>query len=483
MSSLSRIFKNSLFLALSRGLTLLASLGIYALIGRLLGADGLGQFSFILAYAGMFIFLSSLGLHLYVVREIARRRDQVELYLGNALALILLFSPIACGVMVLVAFAFLSLEPMVQVGIAIAGLYLVLGTLLVLFRAAFHSFERMELDTASTLAENVAIISLCAVVLLSGGGVIGLIVAYAVARLLALVITILLYIRSIGPLPLPTLHPSRSRAILIGALPFALNILTTTVYVQIDLLLLNLWQGDAASGYYKAATSLVIPLSIVATSVNRALFPDMARSFFSSLPRLTRTVESSIRYLFMLGWPMALGLALLAPQVIHLVYGSEFAPSVLCLRILAFIVPMRYINNTMGATLTATDRQGWRATMILLSALLNLLLNLFMIPAWSYVGASISTLLTEIFITIALYVTMRRHLSAVRLPGLIWRSLIGGLVMAAAIYWLQDASLLLVIPVGVLIYALALIGLKALPHEDMVRVKKALPGLVQRPVA
>lgn len=479
MSSVSRILKNSLFLAIARMLNLLSGLGIYALIGRLLGANGLGQFSFILAYTGMFVFLSSLGIHLYITREIARRRDQVQLCFGNALALVLLLSPLVYSALLLVARAFLSVEPGVQIGIAIAGLYLVLGTLLLLFSAVFQAFEHMELHTASMFTESAAAILLCGVVLLAGGGVVGVIIAYVGARVLALGVSVLLFTQQIGPLPRLSLCLPLTRKAVRGSLPFALNILTTTVYVQVDLLLLNLWGGDTVSGYYRAATSLVIPLSIVAHAVNRALFPDMARSFISSLPRLNKAVESSIYYLFVLGWPMALGIALLASRIINLIYGIGFDSSVACLQILAFIVPMRYVNNTMGTALTATDRQGWRATVILLSAILNVTLNAFMIPAWSYLGASVSTVLTEIFILVTLYVTVRRRLPAVRPLDLIWRPLVSGLGMGCVVFWLREASLLLVVLVGVVTYVMALTGLKALPHEDLVHVKKTFLSFLQ----
>lgn len=470
---LLKVLKNTFFVFLSQVLLLLSSLGVYAVVGRKLGPDGLGQFSFVLAYVGLFTFLPDLGINLFLIREITRNQSDVRSYLGNASTLVLILAPLTFGVIAVVN-RFMSLERQILQSIYLAGTYLVLGALIALFRAAFHAFEHMELETYAVTIERLMTFVACLGALGTNSGLLGLIGAHVVARVCALLTSGVIFILRIAPLPRLSLDPKLSLKLLKRSLPFALNTLTTTIYIQVDLVLLRLWIGDEASGYYKAATSLIIPLAVVATAMNSAMFPSMARAFVSSSERLKSLVEASIRYLFILGWPLALGVALLAPRILALVYGGSFQASVMAIQILAIIIPMRFINNSMGNGLTAIDRQGLRAGIILASAVINIVLNIFMIPKWSYIGASISTLITEFFILVSLYIGITAHLGRLSYWQLIQRALVSGAVTAIVTYALRDANLILAVTASVFIYCVALLVFKAMPDDDLSRIKQAV---------
>jgi O-antigen/teichoic acid export membrane protein len=463
---LVRFIKNSLSVLASQLLLLLSSLGVYVLIGRRLGPDELGQFSFVLAYIGLFSFLPDLGINLYLIREITRKKETSQKYLGTAFTVVFLLIPFVTGIIIVISYL-LSLEQWVLKSIYIGMVYLFLGTFISIFRAVFHAFEHMEYETYSVIVERLITFVGCLVVLLAGGGLLDLIAIHGLARLCAFLFSAGIYLNKFGNLPRLSFDFPFAREMVKGAFPFALNVFTTSIYIQADLVLLTLWVGNETSGYYKAATSLIIPLAVIATAVNSAIFPRMARAFTTSTDDVKKLAEASIRYLFMIGWPIALGIWLIARPIITELYGDNFQASILPLKILAFLVPMRFINNSMGTTLTASNQQGTRATIIFLSALLNLGLNLFMIPSWSYIGASVSTMITEVFILISLYLSTVKSLGRMDMWKLINRSFIGGLVMYGIAYFIRDINLVLTIVVAGSIYGFILIALRAFPREDI----------------
>jgi O-antigen/teichoic acid export membrane protein len=470
-----RVIRNSLFLFASQTLLLVSNLGLYVLVGRKLGPEGFGQYAFVLAFIGLFTFLPDLGVNLYLLREIARRPKEVRFLLGIAFTLVLLLTPMTCALIIVIS-NLLRLDQIILNSMYLACVYLVLASFLSLFRAAFHAYEQMGFETYAVLTERIIAISVSTLVLFFNGGLLSLLGALIFAKACALLVSGAIFVTRIGPLPSLYFEKMTSFEVLKASLPFALNILTTTIYVQADLVLLKIFVGDEASGFYKAATSLIIPLAVIATSLNSAMFPGLARAYAKSLDFLHPLVETSVRYLFILGWPISLGILILAPQIILLFYGREFERSILPFQILAFLVFMRFINNTLGVSLTAIDRQGIRASIILFSALLNLVLNLIFIPRWSYLGASIITLLTEVFISVSLYTAINRYLGKINLWQLLHRVFFSGLVMVSITYILRGKSFALVVIVSALSYVITLILFRAFPKKDILRLKHALQG-------
>ena len=460
----------------SKILLLLTSLGLYTLIGRKLGPEGLGQFSFVLALIGLFTFLPDLGINLFLTREVSRQPKLVHEYLGRAFTIVLILAPLTFGTIVLAGYL-LSDDQKIRQAISIAGVFLVLGAFSALFRAAFYAYERMEYDALIVVAERVLILVGCALILFYGGNVVGLISVHVLARLVALLIGGWIFSKKISRLPRLSFDRRKSWEMLRSSTPFALNVVTTTIYVQIDLVLLTLWVGAAASGYYKAATALIIPLAVIATSLNTALFPNMSRAYVNSRSQAKDLIEHSMRYLFMIGWPIALGTALLAPQIIFYIYGEEFQPTVLVLQILAFIIPLRFINNSMGTGLTAVNRQKTRAGLIMFSAVLNLALNVFLIKRYSYIGAGISTLITELVISAGLYITVFSFLGKFASGRMFFRIFLAGLIMAVVTYLLRDYNLFIAIGMSAGMYGIALLVLKALPEDDLNKVKRISQGI------
>jgi O-antigen/teichoic acid export membrane protein len=441
------------------------------LVGRLLGPEGLGQFAFVLAYISLFTFLSDLGLHLFLIREVSRDLEKVRFYLSHAFVLVLFLSPVTCALVIAISYL-LELEAVIRHSIYLGTGWIVAGAYLSLFRAAFHAYEKMEYETMVVLTERIVALVGAVVVLLLGWGVIGLIGLHFAARLISLAVAVIVFIARIDFFPTPAFSLANSIQMLKNSLPFAVNILTTTVYIQVDLVLLGIWSGDEASGYYRAATSLIIPLAVFAASLNFALFPNMARSFLTSIDQTKRMLEASTRYLFMLGWPIGLGMTLLAPAIITLVYGHSFQPSIIALRVLALVVPMRYVNNALGTGLTAVNLQGIRSLIILAGAGTNLLLNIMLIPRYSYLGASYATLVTELLILALLAWSVNVRVGKLNLTYTFGKIIVAGIMMAGVTYVLRDSYLIINVSVSATTYLVAIIVLKVLPANEIARLKQ-----------
>jgi len=95
--------------------------------------------------------------------------------------------------------------------------------------------------------------------------------------------------------------------------------------------------------------------------------------------------------------PLSIGTTLLADKITLLLYGNSYIPSILALKILVWIVVLTFINIAFGNLVTATNHQNILTRQTGYCLILNILLNLILIPKFSFIGASIATVITEIF--------------------------------------------------------------------------------------
>ncbi|MGH7867701.1 MAG: polysaccharide biosynthesis C-terminal domain-containing protein, partial [Candidatus Dormibacteraceae bacterium] len=191
-----------------------------------------------------------------------------------------------------------------------------------------------------------------------------------------------------------------------------------------------------------------------------------------------RGVEQAVtrfaKALCLLGWPLTVGGFLLAPgfRFVYNYAGSEPA-----LRILSLGIIFMFLNNAFIVALNAIDRQSSFTWAAFWSMLINVALNLMLIPLFGYIGASWATVLTEVALAILGWVLTARHLTRLPLWHLTWKTLLAGLIMGAALIPFRDVSgplLMLVIAGGAVIYALGLLALKALDDEEWGLLRQAL---------
>jgi O-antigen/teichoic acid export membrane protein len=104
-------------------------------------------------------------------------------------------------------------------------------------------------------------------------------------------------------------------------------------------------------------------------------------------------------------------------------------------------------------------------------------LNLILIPQFGYLAASWTTVVTEMVLVAVGWWLTAKHLGNLHLPAASWRPLLAGVVMGAVLYPLRNVNgdvVLLVVLLGVAVYAAAAILLKALTRDEIEFLRSAL---------
>jgi O-antigen/teichoic acid export membrane protein len=169
--------------------------------------------------------------------------------------------------------------------------------------------------------------------------------------------------------------------------------------------------------------------------------------------------------LAILSVPVAVGTTVLAPEIVLLIYKNAFTPSIIILQILIWAIPITFLNYIFGTILPAMNRQNVLLKVTFLSMIFNISLNLVLIPTYSYMGAAVVTVATELFIFILCLIILSRTFSKVRLQEVFFKPIVASLIMLLFLLYFKT-NLFLEIAMGVIIYFVVLIAIRTFKDDD-----------------
>lgn len=399
------------------GLNILASLALI----RYFGPTGYGDYVFVFGFATLIGLASDLGIGKVAVRSIARDERSDAAILGTAIVARLGLAVLAAVGAQLLLTA-LGARSEVHVAVGVASLLFFTDALLsvaVLFQVrialqydALVQVVIQALDTALILflisrsADLVAIVAAPV-----AGALVGVILAVALARArfnLRLEFDV-----------------RRLAGLFREALPVGANLFLAVVYLKLDSILVAVLRGPEEVGYYGAAYKPIEYLLLASAVLVNTLFPLLARWHGVDRARFLEVYRRGTEALFVCALPVPILLAFSGAPLVTSVYGLEFAPAAVALKILAIALVLMIFNAWQSFVLLAAGRQ--RVTLAYDAAALglNVLLNLMLIVWLGFVGAALAALLTSVFIAVVGTFAVTRLLSAT-LQG----SRLGSIVLA-----------------------------------------------------
>jgi O-antigen/teichoic acid export membrane protein len=449
-----------------------SGLGVVVMVARAGGPRSLGVFQFAMTFTAMLPFYY--GVPSLLAREVARRPEDGRKWNETGTLIALIFGALFTALFFVGTRVFGSSEqtafalPVAAAGMAFDGVARVEF-------ATFWAWERMRLEAVATVVQELVFLLVTAAVLASGGGVRGAILAFTGSRALGAIVGWVVAGRYLGALPIPRSHFAFLRDTTRRATPFAVNDTLTLTYMRADSVMLGIFQGPVAVGLYQAGTNLVLYMNVLARCINHALYPRMSKAWPDHREQFGKLRDTSFRVIGVISMPVAVASLLLAPEIFRFLYGPKFDRAVLTYQLLVLVIPVRMLSHTFSLSLAAMDRQTRRTVAVCAAAGINVGLNLYFIPRWSYLGAAITTVICETGLLVAYSLILRRAVGrskigeAVALPGL------ATLAMAVTILATANRHLFVSLTAGLIAYGVAMIAIAAVrvPPEER-RVPKAM---------
>lgn len=207
----------------------------------------------------------------------------------------------------------------------------------------------------------------------------------------------------------------------------------SSIYLNLDMVMLGFFKSDAAVGYYNAAVRIKTVFVQLVTSLGTVLLPRLSYYYGKGEKKeFYRIVVLSFQFVLVAAGSLMVYFMLFAKESILLLSGAGFLPSVPAMQILMPTTLLIGLSNITGIQiLTPIGRENKVLLSIVCGAVLNLGLNLIWIPKYSYSGAAAATLLAELLVLLIQAYVLRDMLKSVwrRLEPL---KLLAALLVAAA---------------------------------------------------
>lgn len=460
---------NLIALAAAQVLRLGSGLAVNVMLMRMLGVEGYGVYGYVLTLVGLGAFGATLGMFNLINRELARAPERTGELVGTGLAAVGGLSVLTAAAVVGWA-TWMDGRPEVIGATVLAAVALGLQSLASIPEAACHAHQRMALSVAGQIAGRIALVAGTAGFLWLDGGVAAVFAAQILDAAITFAVIWTMYRRHLSHY---ALRPQWAaiRSLMRESVPFGLNLLFGSIYLSVDVLLLAELRDDTEVGIYRGAVMLIALFPVIANTLNRGLFPRMSR-FVGDPAAAGRELSFAARVLWAVSIPAAVGGMLTAEALLVFLGGDAFAVSALPFMVMAPLLPLRFLNNSFGMTLSTLNRQTDRTRGVAAAAFLNLLANLAVIPTWGATGAAATTLATEVFLMGWFGWCVRPLVRDVSLAGSLLRTGTPAVVMAAALVWVPTPHVLLSIALGVTVYAITGLATGAWHPRDLKRLRR-----------
>ena len=471
MGTVRNIYKNIIFLSsaevISKGLQFV--LMVYA--ARLLDKASFGKFNFALSLSFIAIIFADMGINTLLIREVARNKKSASRYFVNSFV-VKIFSSIITYFLVVIVLNMLSYPVDTKNVVYAIWIFTIISTFTELFYSIFRAFEKMFFDALIKITRMVLLAAAGLYVLFRGYGVLAFSIVFIAVESAMIILAYVIASRNFIILK-PSLNFGFMKEIVKKALPFGISFVFSTIYFYIGSVMLSKMKGDVEVAVYSVAYNLALAILFIPTVYTSAIYPVMSRYFKKSKGELVFLYKKSFKYLYIIGLPISAGIFLLADRIILYIYGKEYLSSAIALQIISFSLFIKFLNFLMGFALSSINRQGRRSFGQGIAAVLNVALNLALIPVIGYKGAAWSILITEIFLFIIYYWYVSKFLYSYNFLPMLIKPLLASAAMALLILY-SGLGLVLLIPLSAVVYLAAIFLLKTFEKDDYRILRKIL---------
>lgn len=420
---------------INTGTQMLFPLITFPYVCRVIEADGIGQINFfqsIISYISLF---TCLGIPMYAIREIARDRSDVVQMNRTAMEILLLHSMLTLVGYAIVAILCLTV-PQIQVNIP---LFLILS-LTIFFTAIGCEWFYQGIEDFKYITIRGLIIKTVSVVLLfifvKSKTDLLYYGCYTVFGVLGGNIFNFFRLRKYihrENIIFSELHIKRHVKPVLKVFSFSV---VTSIYLQLNTVLLGFLKNALAVGYFAAATKVMQMLLTMSACLGSVMMPRASHLIAENKEaEFNRLIQKSYDFTLAIALPMTIGLIFCAPSLITALCGVKFEHSILPSQIIAPIILMVAISNIFGIQVLFPKGKINIVTLCCgIGAVADLILNLCLIPFFSYIGTSIAYLGAEVATTVSMYFIGRRYIPIIYFKKSHLTYALGCIVMALALY-------------------------------------------------
>ena len=387
------MIKNTFYIFAGRVSNVVFLFLLTLVVSRQLGPALFGIFSFLTTIVIAASCFANLGLDTWMVREVTKDPERGRHYLSNILGLKTGASLITI-ILVFLIFQLTDLPENTQHLLWVISASILFNSL---SQALWHygnCFKKFIYHSALWASSNIIKSVLGISLVLLYHEIEPLILGVVIAEFATLIISFLVIRKRFGKFSIE-FDFLVWKDFLSRSSPIAFGMIFSVLYFRLDIVMLQIMTGEKTVGWYSAAYKLFEATLILPHSFMLVLFPTLVGEYHADKLKFKKSFQKSILVFSIIGGGITLVFWFFSDWIIAFIYGEKFSPSVSLLNILSVAVFLFFINFLLSNILITSGREKINTWILIMATILNIFLNLSLIPKYGAEGAAWATIFCE----------------------------------------------------------------------------------------
>ncbi|MCB9491229.1 MAG: flippase [Dehalococcoidia bacterium] len=362
---------------------------------RYLGDEDYGVLAYALSVTMLVDVVATMGMRSVVVRELVEDPEREPEILGSAVGARVLGAVVSAvliiGIGWFVAAGSKSFPVLVVLSLSLP--FSALGSL----DLAFQAYLQSQYAVAARIG-GLAFASVLRIVLLLLGAPL---IAFAIASAVELtgigLAFATMYAWKRGRLFALRFNPRRAWHLMTVSWPFFMSALAASIYLKVDQVMLHGFTTSSQVGQYAAAARLSEVWYFIPIAMASSLLPMLVIRRREDPAQYQKNLQHAYDINAWMAISLSVGITLFAVPGVAILYGGGFHDTAEILRIHTWAAPFIFMGTVLGRALIAEDRRKFELSRHASGALLNVLLNLVLIPRYEGIGAAVATVISYAF--------------------------------------------------------------------------------------
>jgi O-antigen/teichoic acid export membrane protein len=406
MALAGRIAYNVVFNAVAKIISTVLALVAIGFVTRYLGKDGFGNYATMLAFFAFFNAIGDLGLQSVTAREISRKNAKESHIMSNILTLrliisfsILIFTPALVF--------FLPYSTDLKFAIIIAAVAFIFSSVSMTLNGIFQ--KHLAMDKVATIELGGKLVQLGIIIVAVQNHLGFIAIAFALLGYMTFNALVVFWMSRQYFIFSFQFDWQYWKGFLAQSIPLGIASVVGFAYFKADTILLSFLQTSAAVGIYNVAYKVIENLIFFPAMVAGLVLPLLSRFVFTERDRFDLIANKTFKVFLVLVVPLVIGVFFLAPQIVNIIGGAGFPESAAVLRILIFALAFIFFGQFFNTILVVSNLQSKLMQALIAAAVINISLNFFLIPRYSYIGASFTSVLTEMIVVAFSFTLVYKH--------------------------------------------------------------------------
>lgn len=394
-----KYFQNMGWMFLGRIFVLVVAFVVNAYMARYLGPANFGLLNYVFSFVGLFGFIASLGIESIANREIIKDHSQKNTIIGTSFYLKLFGSLLS--IIAIFVVARLSTNNAVLLGLITMYSLSYIFSAFNIIEVYFQSQVLSKYPAVVTIIAGVVSAILKITAMSFGLGIIWLTAIYVLESLIIALGLLLFFFRNGHTIREWVFDRKTALAILKDSWPLMISFIAFSIYMKIDQVMIKNILGDRQTGIYAIAVKLAEFWYFIPSAICASVFPAIVNAKQVNAKLYEGRLKKLYRLMFWMSLSVSIIVTVFANIIIYILFGNQYLEAVNSLRIYVWAGIGVSVGYVLSYYLIIEGQTKINAASMIIGALLNVLLNILLIPKYGISGAAFASLISYTSVTIA----------------------------------------------------------------------------------